>query len=126
MNEQGSFMKLEIKNIDCIDFDLCNLTYEQSEFFQTIVTISIGFVGEIGSDDFSVHVYTVKWLDKNLFTPMLCKHSIIVKKMDFIELYNYVNCIIEECNSMSFTSKDMALRAVAKYFSWEFEDYHHF
>ena len=118
-------MKLEITNIYCVDFDLCNLTYEQAEIFQAVITISIGFVGEIGSDDFNAYVYTIKWLDKNLFSPMLCKHSIIMRRIDFFELYNYINNIIEKCNSESFISKDMALRTVAQYFYWEFEDYHY-
>lgn len=116
-------MKLEIKNIDCTDFDLSYLSDEQSDSIQTIVNISIGFTGESEADNFTVYLYTVKWLEKNLFFPKLMNNSIIMRKIDFLELNNYLNSIIAECNNLNFSSREIALKTVAQYFSWEFDNY---
>lgn len=115
-------MKLEIKNIDCIN-DLYNLTKEESELFQSNIALSIGFSGEVGGDYFYVDVYTVKWLNQNLALPILGRNSIIMKEFNFIDFYNYINDILNDINKLPFCSKELSLKIVAKYFDWEFENY---
>ena len=65
----------EIKNIDSPDFDLNNFPCEKVDDFFMYVTLSIGFSGEEGGDNFDVCVYSIKWLQKNIVFPFFFKKS---------------------------------------------------
>ncbi len=116
-------MKLEIKNIDCMGCDFHSLTNEEYEYFHEVITVSIGFENKVGADDFTVYVYTVKWLDMNLSLPILGKSSIIMKNFNIKDFHNYINSILDQCNHLPFNSEESALKIVAQYFDWEFENY---
>ncbi|WP_165011078.1 Imm8 family immunity protein [Neisseria yangbaofengii] len=113
-------MNLELKKIYSIDYDLNNFPLDKIDNFFMVVTMSIGFINEDGADDFTVYIYTTKWLQENIFSPQLGKNSIIINKFDLHELIVLINSVLELCNS---ENDELAFYNLSKYFLWEFDGY---
>lgn len=111
--------KLEIKNMESIDYDIFNFP-ENIDNFNMLITMSIGFSGESEADNFGVRVCSTKWLMENIHTPEYMKFTIIVKNFFLDEFIDSINEILKKCLD---TNENLTMKRLSHYFQWEFENY---
>lgn len=89
-----------------------------NESYYLPLKLSIGMVGEDGSDYFDVDVFNVGWVKKKEI--ILMKNSIVVDLMDFDKLEKYIK---EFVGSVSGENWIDIVNQLRNYFYWEYEDY---
>lgn len=113
-------MSLEIKYIDSPDFDLWNFPCEKIDDFCMTITLSIGFSGKSGGDNFDVYVYSSEWLRKNTSPTFFLRSGIVMDRFNIDNLISCINNVLNKCNDRD---EEKAIKNVAKNFEWEFESY---
>lgn len=112
-------MKLELKKMESIDYDIFNFPNE-IERFTVLITMSIGFQGQKEADNFNVRICSTKWILEHILYPEYMEHTIIVRDFNLSIITKEIERILEKCNH---SDEKQAIRNLSRYFDWEFENY---
>ena len=113
-------MKAELKTLGNDLSDLDFYSQEEPDNFNMSLTLTIGPVGEAGSNYFYVRVCTPEWLCKHQWLPELMRHTLLVRKYDLDEITKTITDHIDRCEGEDWMEIAQKLSRV---FAWEYEDY---
>lgn len=116
-------MQVEIKSIispDILDFK--NFQPIDSENFSFLLEFIVGVKGEKGGEEFSIEVFTPKWLLENYQKGdvLFCRHRLIVFEYNIDRIIKEIESRIE---SVIGNSWEEITNKISRIAHWEFEDY---
>ncbi|MCT4714501.1 immunity 8 family protein [Enterobacteriaceae bacterium H18W14] len=113
-------MKAILRTLGNDEYDLNTFVPEEANIFNFLLNLSIGPIGENGTNYFQVRVCTPEWLCKHHWLPELMRHTLLVRKYDLDEITKTITDYIDQCEGNDWM--DIAQK-LSRVFAWEYEDY---
>ncbi|WP_084515563.1 immunity 8 family protein [Burkholderia sp. WSM2230] len=118
-------MNAEIRKLYSLEVEDDLVCYQPTERdnFGTWIRLSIGAVGQPGTDNFELLVCTPQWLSQELKREAGTRwgrHSLIVIDYDLAVITGQLQRMVQQCAGPDWQS--IAVK-IARFAAWEFEDY---
>ncbi|MFM0191854.1 immunity 8 family protein [Paraburkholderia strydomiana] len=118
-------MNAEIRKLYSLEVEDDLIRYQPAERdnFGTWIRLSIGVVGQPGTDNFELLICTPQWLSEELKREAGTRwgrHSLIVSEYDLVVITGQLQRMVQQCAGPDWPS--IAVK-IARFAAWEFEDY---
>ena len=108
--------------IDSATIDLETFQPDEPNYFGMWVNLRVGPDDSSAADDYRLFVCSPKWLERECSsrTVVWGRHMLIVSEYDFHLIKSTIEQCVSGCHGENWTK---IAQKVARYASWEFEDY---